>query len=136
MSCLETTLTLRIFSDSLNAREIGAFISSGNEVAVVSAARNRHREDASPSLWTWSSGHYVRSTDDGKHWVTLLRFLEEKKHEIELLRRCGCHTDICCFYVLSQPGGPSLNLHLLRSLARFDIEIWWDIYVNNDNDYA
>ena len=46
----------------------------------------------------------------------------------ESLRNAGCETDICCYWVSTGQGGPSLEVATMEELARLGLPIWWDVY--------
>ena len=62
--------------------------------------------------------------------------MDGKEIALRHLRERGCDIDICCYWVSSGQGGPSLDVQTLERLARLGLPIWWDVYFGDVEDYG
>ncbi len=53
---------------------------------------------------------------------------------IHALQHDGCAMDISCFWVSrSGHGGPSVRPAQMGELARLNLELWFDVYLGDDD---
>jgi hypothetical protein len=135
MSGLETHATVRIFSESLHPDEISRTLG-------ISATRPRPKEPDSKyrprreyHYWSWCSDDQVHSLDGLEHVRAVTTLLRDKHEELERLRGAGCDIDVCCYWVSSGQGGPSLEVSDLAALSSLGLPIWWDVYFGEPEEY-
>src|SRR5690606_10870547 len=136
MSCLETYSTLRIFSKTMPPDEIGRIlgIQATRTRAIASGSKYRHEREN--HYWGWSSDSSVQSVDGIEHVRAVISLLQGKAQQLAQLRTAGCDIDVCCYWVSSGQGGPFLDNLALTDLSRLGLEIWWDIYFGEEEEYA
>lgn len=84
--------------------------------------------------WFLSTENEIQSVDCGRHIDWLLEKLSGKENVIHKLQQAGAKVDISCFWVSkSGHGGPMLKPNQMRELAHLNIEIWWDVYFDNED---
>ena len=134
MACLETYASLRIFSGSVHPDQVSAVLAIEPTLSrpIDPSSKYRHRREH--HYWDWESRTAEQSTDNLAHVNALLDSLQGKGAALEHLRDLGCAIDICCYWVSSGQGGPSLDLPTIEKLARLKLPIWWDIYFGNGED--
>src|SRR5262245_16075460 len=126
-TCLETHATLRIFSEVLHPEVIGRRlqIESMDMLPRDPASRSRPRREK--NYWGWCTRGVVDSTDNVAHVAAVISLLEAKGNVLDELRLEGCEIDICCYWVSSGQGGPSLDVDMMQSLCKLGLSIWWDV---------
>jgi len=133
MTCVETYATLRIFSRTLHPAVISGSLGIDATDPVPLDPASKYRPRCEVNYWGWCTRQHVASkTDNSLHIAALLALVQGKAAELEQLRSVGCETDICCFWVSDGQGGPSLDVAVMRELARLGLGIWWDVYVDSE----
>ncbi len=135
MACLETFASLRVFSGSVHPDEISATLAIEPTLSrpIDPSSKYRHRREH--HYWDWESRSAEQSIDNLAHVNAVLDSLQGKDAALDRLRELGCEIDICCYWISSGQGGPSLDLPTLDKLTRLKLPIWWDIYFGNVEDY-
>ena len=134
MACLETYASLRIFSDSVHPDQISEALAIEPTLSRPIDPSSKYRRRREHHYWDWESRSAEQSTDNLAHVNAVLDSLQGKDPALEHLRELGCAIDICCYWVSSGQGGPSLHLLTLEKLARLKLPIWWDIYFDSGVD--
>jgi hypothetical protein len=96
---------------------------------------SKYRPRREYHYWAWSSDRQVQSLDGLEHVRAVLELLQGKEQLLGQLRAEGCEIDVCCYWVSSGQGGPFLDVSALGALAHFGLEIWWDVYFGEEEDY-
>jgi len=136
MTCLETYATLRIFSRDIHSDEIGRILGIDATKLRPISSDSKYRHEREHHYWGWSSDSLVQSTNGLDHVGAVIELLRGKEQQLEHLRGTGCDIDLCCYWVSSGQGGPTLDAFSLGALANLGLEIWWDVYFGNPEDYA
>ena len=133
MSCVETYVTLRIFSDSMHPDEISAILGIDAMDARPRDINSRHRPRREHNLWAWDTRPF-ESTDNLDHIKKVLEVLDGKQDRLDKLRALGCEVDLYSYWVGNGQGGPFLDISTMRSLCDLGLEIGWDTYFRKDED--
>jgi len=132
-TCVKTYSTLCIFSDAVDPAEISATLgvmatSSFKKGEPYSKGRLQRKANG----WFYSTKGSVRSKDTRRHIDFILKALDSKETAIGTLRQKGCKMDISSYWVSIGQGGPTLRPHQMTKLGNLGIEIWWDIYFDEE----
>ena len=134
-TCLETYATLRIFSESLAPDVIGDVLGVEATVAKPIDPASRYRPRRETNFWGWCSEGSVNSVDNLQHVAAIIDLLDGKAAALEDLRSRGCQIDICCYWVSTGQGGPSMDMATMKALVALGLEIWWDVYFGKEEEY-
>ena len=135
MTCLETYASLRVFSDSVLPENITKRLDITPAKSLPSDPVSKYRHRREHHYWDWESKVVVQSQDGIAHVRAIIEVLRGKEAILDQLREDGCEVDVCCYWVSSGQGGPSLDLDVLTDLARLGLPIWWDVYFGDPDDY-
>jgi hypothetical protein len=81
------------------------------------------------NLWARGTRDRFRSRDVRFHIDNILDALRGRERRIEQLRKQGCEIAISCFWQsASGNGGPAFDPAMMRRLARYSIELQFDIW--------
>jgi hypothetical protein len=134
MTCIETYATLRIFSRTLEPAAIGASLGIDATDPVPLDPSSKYRPRREVNYWGWCTRQHVASkTDNALHIAAILERVRGKELQLQHLRSVGCETDICCFWVSTGQGGPSLGVEVMRELSELGLSIWWDVYFDDES---
>jgi len=135
MTCLKTFATLRIFSESLSPTTIAEIlgVQATKEIPIDPASPYRPRRET--NMWAWCSDYSVDSANNLEHIASVITLLKGRSGRLDSLREQGCQIDILCYYVSTGQGGPEMDIYTMKSLVDLGLEIWWDIYFGNEDDY-
>jgi hypothetical protein len=134
MTCLETYATLRIFSEALHPEVIGQRLQIDGMDMLPRDPASRYRPRRETNYWGWCTRPLVDSTNNVDHIAAVVNLLESKGSVLDELRLEGCDIDICCYWVSSGQGGPSLDVDMMQSLCKLRLSIWWDVYFSDGTD--
>jgi len=70
-----------------------------------------------------------------EHIRAITAILGDKGEQLGQLREAGCEIDVCCYWVSSGQGGPSLEVSDLAALSALGLAIWWDVYFGDPEEY-
>ena len=133
MGCTKTFATLCIASKDIHSDEIttilGVFSTETRPIDRSSKYKNRRGHHC----WFFSTKFLSRSLDNAEHLQLLLKTLNGKSKELELLRRRGCILDIFCRWDSDGQGGFNLTTDLMKQLLEYGLEVTWDIYFDSDS---
>jgi len=79
--------------------------------------------------WFLSTAGIIDSKDCRRHIDWIISKLAPYGESLEKLRTMGAEVDLSCFWLSSGQGGPVLSPLQMGELARLNLEIWWDIYL-------
>lgn len=131
MSCVETYVTLRIFSDSLHPDEIGEILGIKATEARPRDLNSKYRPRREHNFWGWDT-RTCKSTENLDHIKKVIDILDGKEDRLDKLRDLGCDLDLYSFWVGNGQGGPFLDISTMRSLCDLGLEIGWDTYFRKD----
>ncbi len=134
-TCLETYATLRIFSKSVHPDEVSKILGVQATDPRPKQPDSKYRSRRENHFWRWCSSTTLQSLDGLEHIRAITSLLEGKEQQLQQLREAGCEIDVCCFRVSTGQGGPSLDVPTLAALAHLGLEIWWDIYFGDPDEY-
>ena len=135
MSCLETHATLRIFSESLHPDEVSRILGLAATRPSPKEPDSKYRPRREYHYWSWSSDSQVHSQDGLEHIRAVTAIMGGKDEQLKQLREAGCEIDVCCYWVSSGQGGPSLEISDLAALSALGLPIWWDVYFGDPEEY-
>ena len=135
MACLETFASLRVFSTSVHPDQITQLLGVEPTCGRPLDPDSKYRHRREHHYWDWESRAAEKSTDGLAHINAILRTLSGKEAALEQLRSSGCSIDVCCYWVSSGQGGPSLEVQTMFELVRLGLPIWWDVYFGSTDDY-
>lgn len=135
MACLETFASIRVFSTSMHPDEITRLLEIEPTVARPLDPSSKYRSRRESHYWDWESRASAPLQDGRAHITAVLDVLDGKESALSHLKEHGCEIDICCYWVSSGQGGPSLDSPTLERLARLGLPIWWDVYFGNVEEY-
>lgn len=131
-SCSRTYATLLIYPSGQHPDEITELL--GIEPSRTSVKGGGLR-GTNVNGWFLSSKDAVISKDSRRHIDWILDGLERVSTKVKKLQNSGALTAITCFWEsVSGNGGPTLSPSQMRRLAELNLEIWWDVYFNDDDD--
>lgn len=134
MTCLETFATLRIFSEVIHPEVIERRLQIEGVERLPRDPASRFRPRRETNYWGWCTRGLVDSADNVDHIAAVISLLKEKGSALDELRAEGCDIDICCYWVSSGQGGPSLDVDMMQSLCTLKLSIWWDVYFSHGSD--
>ena len=86
-----------------------------------------------PSAWFLGTQGKVETNELRRHIDWLLEQVEDKAEVIQTIQAEGAEVHLSCFWVSAfGHGGPMLDPHILKRLARLNIGISFDIYFAGD----
>lgn len=136
MTCLDVYATLRIFSSSMHPDEISRMIGITATQSRAIDPTSKYRPRREYNYWAWESRYEIHSLNGLEHVRRVIELLRGKEDRLKYLREAGCDIDVCCYWVSSGQGGPSLDVETLGDLASLGLEIWWDIYFGKGEEYV
>lgn len=134
-TCAKTYAGLRIYPGEIHPNEVTKRLKIKPSKTQVAGERIGTKKSQHVKLngWFLSTEKELQSVDYGRHIDWILDKLDGKEDVIHLLQKDGARVDISCFWVSkSGHGGPMLRPNQMSRLANLDIEIWWDIYFDDD----
>ena len=135
-SCEETYSTLRVYHEALHPSEtrIRLGIEPSRQITKGIRAGGQKRP-GKINGWFLSSEGKINSRDSRRHIDWLLDQLDGKEKVLQEMLESGYHIDISSFWISATGnGGPSLSPYQMQRLARFQIEVWWDVYIFDDEN--
>ena len=131
-STVRTYVTLCIYPGTIEPSEISRRLHLRPTHAQRRGDPITKRRIAKLNGWFLSSQGKVRSQSVERHFAWLVRRSEPigRRRTLTALRRAGVDMNIACFWAPAQigGGGPALSAALLRSLAKLQIPVWFDVY--------
>jgi hypothetical protein len=128
-TCKETSATLRIFSDSIDPSAITSMIGTNPTESYAKGDKyGKKLLTRKCNGWLLDTRGLIESKDCRRHIDWILSKISECDDGLAKLKSTGAEIDISCYWVSSGQGGPTLSPLQMAELARLDIEIWWDIY--------
>ena len=134
MSCVDTYVTLRVFSESMHPDEIGLLLGIEATSAEPRDLESRYRQRREWNFWAWDTREKDNSLDNLSHINTIVDLLNGKRERLDSLRSRGCEVDLMSYWVSDGQGGPWLDVRTMQSLCDLGLEIVWDIYFRNENE--
>lgn len=128
-SCSRTYATLCIYHDSMDTNEVTKILKLKPD--HVTKIGDYLRKDKSIKIAGWFLGtqDILDSRDMRAHVEWLLAKLNRKKKAMQILSKMGFTTRISIFWESSSGnGGPIIDNELAVKLAKYDIDLYFDIY--------
>ena len=135
MTCLETFATLRVFSETMTPDSISRVLGVESTKSEPRDEHSKYRTRREQNYWACCTKDLLNSADGVAHLGKLTTLFAGKGQELDSLRAVGCEIDVCCYWVSSGQGGPLLAIDIMQSLVELKLEIWWDVYFGEDDDY-
>lgn len=131
-TCLETHVTLRVFSKTLTPNAITHALnvepsdsfSQGEPYGKKGLLRRE-------SGWLLTSKDAVKSRDTRRHIAWILDQFKEKIASIQQLIQSGAEIDLNCYYVSGGQGGPTMSAEQMSALGTLGLDVCWDIYFDS-----
>lgn len=132
-TCEETYSTLRIFSDEISPSEVEKALKiTPTKSFKKGEPFGRNRLFRKAHGWFFSTRKLTTSRDTRRHVDLILEALEGKEKAMKMLLKKGCKIDVTSYYLSNGQGGPALWPHQMLKLGKLGIEIWWDVYFNEE----
>jgi hypothetical protein len=133
-TCAGTYATLRITSDTLSLEEISEALRQSPARSIRKGELRSERASLKNRYFTYSGWFYCTkelstSRDCRRH----LDNIPQDNSFILSLKSQGCDVDIVIFYSYTQ-GGPTISPIQMLPLAEANIDVWWDLYKENEED--
>lgn len=134
MACTRTFATLQIFLENIHPDEITEELGFAPTGTDPLNSKSKYKSRRVSNFWNFSTEKFSNSLDNVEHIEIILRALKGKSNQMELLRQRGCQTDIFCYWDSNGQGGPSLSVGLMKELVDLDLDIYWDMYFDDEKD--
>ena len=137
-TCAETYATLRVYSDDVDPDEVTSIIGFEPTDSFRKGDVRSKRRDVSAPLYKMNGWFYCtrdssRSRDSRRHLELLLAGPLKDRGVTKALRERGCWLDISIFYAYTG-GGPTISPEQMKGLADADVDVWWDLYRELDDE--
>ena len=127
-TCAETFATLRIFTGTIPPDDFTVRIGVDPSRTQEYTPRPQGVKDK-PAGWFLTSQNKIESRDVRRHIDYLLDQIATKADALAWIRISGGTADVMCYWVSAAgQGGPSLWPRQMATLAKLDLEIWFDVY--------
>lgn len=131
-SCSRTYATLRIYPKSLHPSVITEMLQIEPTDISIKGGGPRGKF---VNGWFLSTKDILNSRDSRRHIDWLIDQIDQSADKIAYLFKNGTKIDICCYWgSKSGNGGPTLSPHQMKRLVKHNIEVWWDVYLEKDDD--
>jgi Domain of unknown function (DUF4279) len=132
-TCAETFSTLRIFADEVSAAEITDTLGIAPTESFIKGQSYSKGLVRKAHGWFYSTEKLINSKDTRRHIDLILEILEGKGDMLKRLHQRGCKSDIMSYFSSHGQGGPALWPHQMLKLGKLGIEVWWDIYFDEED---
>jgi hypothetical protein len=137
-TCTGTYATLRITSDTLSLEEISEALKQSPTRSIRKGELRSERASLKKRYFTYSGWFYSTkelstSRDCRRHLDLIINNILQDSSVILSLKSQGCDVDIVIFYSYTQ-GGPTISPIQMLPLAEANIDVWWDLYKENEED--
>lgn len=136
MTCTETYSTIVIVSGEISPDEIESIleIKGAAKRAIEPDSKYRHRREN--GVWRWCSRNVIVTTNNAAHIETVIDKFRSKSQALRQLRDSGCKTELWNYWHSTGQGGPSLRTKTMQELVNLGLDIVWDIYFDDQNEYT
>jgi hypothetical protein len=137
-SCARTYVTLRIYD--LDPHSVSRKLQIEPTRILIKGERRepgsgRSSRPARVNGWFLTSEGAVRSRDVRRHLDWLLDQLAPHTQALINLQTASCRMDVSCFWSSAWGhGGPTLSPSIMRRLAALELETWFDVYVDTEDE--
>lgn len=135
-TCLETHVTLRVFSKTLTPSAITHALkvqpSDSFSMGQPYGKKELLRRETG---WLLSSKNTVKSRDTRRHVAWILEQLREKQASVQTPMQMGAEIDLSCYYVSVGQGGPTMCAEQMSELGKLGLDVCWDIYFDSASNY-
>ena len=134
-TCLETHVTLRIFSKTLTPSAITETLkiqpSDSFSKGQPYGGKGLLRRETG---WLLASKNNIESRDTRRHVAWLLEQLRDKRALVQTLMQMGAEIDVNCYYVSVGQGGPTMGAEQMSELGTLGLDVGWDIYFDSTSN--
>lgn len=131
--CTRTYSTLRIFSDEVDPDKISRTLGleptysfrTGDAYSVCKLTRKYNG-------WLLSTESSLDSKDTEEHIGFILAKLDGKAEAVAALHAAGCELDIRSVWTFDSQGGPSLSAEQMLVLGKPGLDVFWDVYADEE----
>jgi len=128
-SCTRTYATLCIYHDELEANVITELLGIEPTYSQKKGDFLRKGHFTETGGWFLKTLDVIYSRDVRYHIDILLKMINNKKHNLKLLREQGYDIRIFCFWESATGnGGPLLDYQLMSTLGELCIDVSFDIW--------
>jgi hypothetical protein len=134
-TCSYTHAWLRIMSEEMDPNEITKILNlTPTQIQHAGEPRSaKSNKVRKTSGWWISTKGLLDSLDARHHLDWILERVSEKTEEIKLLQKREYLVDVCVRWdSKSGHGGPTLSSKQLLGFGKLGIEVWFDIYFDDD----
>ncbi|WP_082859269.1 DUF4279 domain-containing protein [Microbulbifer sp. Q7] len=128
MACIRTYVSLCVYSPDLLPDQISNALSLEPTTSFCRDPQHKYYPQRQHNFWSISTKELLESTDQKDHLKKVFTFLQGKEEILSRLKSSGCETKISVYYETDGQDGPYLDSASIMNLARYELEIWWDIY--------
>jgi hypothetical protein len=137
-TCVQTYATLCVYSDDIDPDEITKIIGiEPTSICRKGEVRTQNPKVKNPYYkmngWFYGTKDASNSRDSRRHLDILLDGPLKQREVTSALRERGCRLDVTIFY-LYRGGGPTISPDQMRGMADADIDVWWDLYRDHDDE--
>jgi hypothetical protein len=134
-TCRKTFAALRTFLDSVGPEVITAKLGITPTANFLKGDRHGGGKFSRKfNGWFLSSEGLVESKDTRRHIDWVISQLANHEVTLKEMRAAGFEMDISCFWLSTGQGGPIISPAQMRELSQLELEIWWDVYFDGDED--
>jgi len=136
LSCTRTYSSLRIHSKHIHPDVITDLLKvKPTEITVAGTTCLGGRKHING--WYLSTKGKLKSKDSRRHIDWILDKIEAASKEIKELQKQGVFMDIPCYWgSASGNGGPTISPVQMARLVVLNLEVWWDVYFEGDDNEA
>jgi len=133
-SCSRTYSTLRIYPKDVHPDVITKLLNIKPSRTLI-AGPNGPRGRIVVSGWFLTTRGKLKSKDSRRHIDWLLDKIEPVSEQILSLQKQGVSMDISSFWgSASGDGGPILSPEQMARLVKMNLEVWWDVYFEGEDE--
>lgn len=134
MTCTRTYSGLCVYSPLIGPDDISNRLGIESTRGFQRDPGSRFKPNREHNFWLWSTQDVVESTDHMDHLSAIFSRLAGKELILSQLRSEGCTASISCYWDSDGQDGPWLTVDAVQQLARYGLDIWWDIYFDSGDD--
>ncbi|MGY8818966.1 MAG: DUF4279 domain-containing protein [Pseudomonadales bacterium] len=137
-TCTSTYATLRVTSDTLSPEEISGILKQNPTRTIQNGELRSERASLKNRYFTYNGWFYCTkelstSRDCRRHLDIIINNILQDSSATLKLQEQSCNVDIVIFYSYSQ-GGPTISPSQMLPLANANIDVWWDLYKEDEED--
>lgn len=134
-TCLQTYAMLRLFSNDVGPDEVTALLGVVPTDAFAKGALFGESRTRRFNAWFLSSEGAFDSRDSRRHIDWIISKIMGRSRELAGLQARGVDIDVSCYWVSAGQGGPVLSPRQMKDLVELNLNVAWDIYFGESNEY-